>query len=108
MLQYCYLKGIVQLKTWWIPKFQRKYLGSNTSSLDRDITKRIGRVWTAMESLSIIWMFDPSIERKKDFFKAVGVNRGRWCVCVFECVWERIEEFCAISHLHDDEEEEEE
>ena len=50
---------------------QFKYLGRNISSTECDIRKRIIKVWTATDSLSIIWKSDISDKIKQQFFQSL-------------------------------------
>ena len=50
------------------------YLGSNISSTKSNFIKRIGKVWTAMDGLSIIWKSVLSYEIEREFFRAIAVS----------------------------------
>ena len=50
------------------------FLGRDISSTERDINTRIGKAWTAMDKLSIIWKSDLTDKLKRDFFQAVAVS----------------------------------
>ena len=50
------------------------YLGGNISSTEGDVIIRIGKAWTAIDSLSPIWRSDLSDGIKRKFFQAVVVS----------------------------------
>ena len=41
-------------------------IGSNITSTENDVNTRIGKAWTAMNKLSIMWNFDLSGEMKQN------------------------------------------
>ena len=47
---------------------QFTYLGHSISSTESDINTRIGKAWTAIVRLSILWKQDVSGKIKLDFF----------------------------------------
>ena len=49
------------------------YLGSSVSSTEKDINTRLVKAWTAIDSLSDIWMSDLTDKIKRSFFQAVIV-----------------------------------
>ena len=53
---------------------QFTYLGSNISSTESDVNIRIGKAWTAIDRLSIIWKSDLSDKIKRELFQAVAVS----------------------------------
>ena len=65
-----------------------QYLGSNVSS-ESDVNICIGRVWPAIDRLSVIWKSDFSDKIKWDFFQAVAVT-----VLLYGCT-----AWTLISHL---------
>ena len=50
------------------------YLGSNISFTESDINICMGKTWTAIYSMSIIWKYDLSNEIKRGFFQAIAVS----------------------------------
>ena len=46
------------------------YLGSSVASTEKDIDTRLTKVWTAINSLSIIWKSDLTDKMKRSFFQA--------------------------------------
>ena len=50
------------------------YLGSDISSTERDINKRIAKAWTAIERLSVVWKSDLTDRLKRKFFQAVPIS----------------------------------
>ena len=50
------------------------YLGSNVSSTEKDIDKRLTKAWTAIDRLSIIWKSDLSDKMKRSFFQVAVVS----------------------------------
>ena len=58
-------------------------LGSIVSSTETDINTRIGKAWTAIDTLSVIWKSDRSDKIKRSFFQAVVV-----LILQYECtIW---------------------
>ena len=56
------------------------YLGSNISSTEKEIDTRLTKVWTAIDSLSIIWKSDLTDRMKLTFFQAAVVSiLLYWC-----------------------------
>ena len=57
---------------WWTSEIccYFTYLGSNISSTKSDVIKLIGKTWTDIDRLFIIWTSDKT---KQDFFQAVAV-----------------------------------
>ena len=53
---------------------QFTYLGSNISSTENDVIICIGKAWTTVDRLLIIWKSDLSDKIKWDFFQAVVVS----------------------------------
>ena len=49
------------------------YLGSSVSSTESDAIIHLAKVWTAIDSSSIVWISDLSDRIKQDFFQAVTV-----------------------------------
>ena len=49
------------------------YLGSSVSSTETDINTRLAKVWTAIDSLLVIWNSDLN-DKKPSFFQAAGVS----------------------------------
>ena len=49
------------------------YLGSSVSSTEKDISTRLGKAWTAIDRLFVIWKSDLADKIKRRFFKAVVV-----------------------------------
>ena len=49
------------------------YLGSSVSSTEKDINKRLTKVWTAIDRLSIIWKSDLTDKMKRSFFQTAVV-----------------------------------
>ena len=50
------------------------YLGSSVSSTETDINTRLAKVWTATDSLSVIWKSDLTGKIKHNFFQAAVVS----------------------------------
>ena len=50
------------------------YLGSNVSSIEKDIDTRLTKAWTAIDKLSIIWKSDLTDKMKRSFFQAAVVS----------------------------------
>ena len=50
------------------------YLGSSVSSTETDIDTRLAKVWTANDSLSVIWKSDLTDKMKCSFFQAAVVS----------------------------------
>ena len=46
------------------------YLGSSVESTEKDIETRLGKAWTAINRLSIIWKSDLTDKMKRSFFQA--------------------------------------
>ena len=53
---------------------QFTYLGSNISSTEREVDKRIGNAWTAINWLTIIWTSDFSEKIKLELFQTVAMS----------------------------------
>ena len=49
------------------------YLGSNISSTESEVNIRIGKTWTVICRLSIIWKSDLCNKIRREFFQAVSV-----------------------------------
>ena len=50
------------------------YLGSSTTSTEKDINTRLAKAWTAINRLSVIWKSDLTDKMKRCFFQAVVVS----------------------------------
>ena len=50
------------------------YLGSNVSSIEKDINTWLTKAWTAIDRLSIIWKSDLIDKTKRSFFQAAVVS----------------------------------
>ena len=50
------------------------YLGNNISSTESDVNKCIGKAWTAIDRLLIIWKSNLSDKIKQEFFKVVTIS----------------------------------
>ena len=50
------------------------YLGSSDSSIEKDIDKRLTKIWTAIDKLSVIWKSDLTDKMKRSFFQAAVVS----------------------------------
>ena len=50
------------------------YLGSSVSSTETDIDKRLAKVWTAINRLSVMWISDLTDKMKRSFFQAAIVS----------------------------------
>ena len=50
------------------------YLGSSVSSTEKEINTRLGKEWTALDRLSVIWKSNLTNEMKRSFFQAVVVS----------------------------------
>ena len=50
------------------------YLESSVSSTEKDIDTRLAKAWTAIGSLSVIWMSDLTDKMKRSFFQAAVVS----------------------------------
>ena len=48
--------------------------GSNISSTESDVNIRIGKAWTAIERLWIVWKSDLSEKVKREYIQAVAVS----------------------------------
>ena len=49
-------------------------LPDSVSSTEKDIDTRLGNVWTAINSLSVIWKSDLTDKMKRSFFLAAVVS----------------------------------
>ena len=49
-------------------------LGSSVSSTENDINTQLGKVWTAIDRLSVIWKSDLFDKIKCSFFQAVVIS----------------------------------
>ena len=52
----------------------KRYLGSNISSTENDVNARIGKTWSAINKLSVIWKSNLIEKLKRQFFQAVVVS----------------------------------
>ena len=50
------------------------YQGSSVSSTEKDIDTWLGKVWTAIDRLSVIWKSDLTDKMKRSFFQAAVVS----------------------------------
>ena len=50
------------------------YLGSSVASIETDIKTWLGKVWTPIDSLSVIWKSDLTDKMKRSFFQAAVVS----------------------------------
>ena len=50
------------------------YIGSSTSSTEKDIDTRLTKAWTAIDRLSIIWKLDLTGKMKRSFFQAAVIS----------------------------------
>ena len=50
------------------------YPGSSVSSTKKDITTRLPKAWTVIDSLSVIWKSDLTDKIKRSFFQAAVVS----------------------------------
>ena len=50
------------------------YLGSSVSSTETDIDTRLGKPWTAIDRLSVVWKSDLTDKTKRSFFQAAVVS----------------------------------
>ena len=50
------------------------YRGSSVSSTETEIDMRLGRVWTAIDSLSVIWKSNLTDKMKRSFFQSTIVS----------------------------------
>ena len=50
------------------------YLGSSTSSTEKDVDTRLTKAWAAIDKLSIIWKSDLTDKMKRSFFQAAVVS----------------------------------
>ena len=57
------------------------FLGGSVSSTENNVSKRLVKVWTAIDISSIIWKSDLSDKIKWDFFQAVAMS-----VLLYGCV----------------------
>ena len=67
------------------------YLSSNISSSESDFNLRIGKAWTAIDSLSTEWKSDHSDKMKWEFFVAVAVSVLLYCCTTWTIAkhWEK-------------------
>ena len=50
------------------------YFGSSVSSTENDINMRLGKAWTAIDRISVIWKSDMTDKMKHSFFQAVVMS----------------------------------
>ena len=70
------------------------YLGSNISSTESDVSICIGKAWTAINRLSIIWKSDLTDKIKLDFFQVVAMLillNGCTTWTLTKCFWKKLD-----------------
>ena len=50
------------------------YFGSSVSPNETNIDSRLAKVWTAIDTLSVIWKSDPTDKMNRSFFQAAAVS----------------------------------